>query len=394
MPRKICVVTGSRAEYGLLFWIMKEIQNDPDLQLLLAVTGTHLMPSRGETVRVIEQDGFQIDARVDVGFTTDLAVDIAKAIGTGVRGFAEALCHLRPDLLLVLGDRYETFAACVAAVPLGIPIAHIHGGETSQGSMDEVFRHSITKMSHFHFVSTETYRKRVIQLGEAPNRVFCVGTPALDQFRRINLIPRETILSELGLKGNSNFFLVTFHPTTLEKNTAAKQLQELFEALDLFPEISVVFTQPNADTGAQIIRTLLEQYVKKSSGRAVLFETLGQQKYLSALKHAKMMIGNSSSALTEGYFLKIPALNIGDRQKGRLMGSNVLCCEPAREQIVQAMRKGMSEEFRRGLEADTTGLFPEGNTSLRIKNKLKEVPLNNALLKKEFYDVEIEQFAH
>lgn len=386
--RKICVVTGGRSDYGLLYWLMKEIQSDLELRLQLIVTGMHLMSEFGNTFRVVEQDGFQIDAKVDTNLNGDTPEAIAKAIGTTIIEFAETLKVVKPDILVALGDRFEIFSACVAATPLRIPIAHIHGGETSQGAFDESFRHAMTKMAHYHFVATEDARRRVVQLGESPDRVFRVGAPGLDQLDKLQLTPREDLVRTVGLDVSKPFFLVTFHPVTLEANTAGHQFSELLAALDEFPDIQTIFTTPNSDTSHESIHDLLNQYIRCHHKSSKVFQMLGSLKYLSALAHASALIGNSSSALIEAPAVKIPAINIGDRQKGRIMGANVICCEPRKEAIVQAIRKGIDPQFRNTLKS-IKNPYGESGASKRIKDYLKKVPLNFEILKKEFYDTPI-----
>ena len=383
--RKICVATGGRSDYGLLYWLMKEIQSDSELKLQVVVTGMHLMPEFGNTFRTIEQDGFQISAKIVTDLKGDSAEAITKSIGTAIIGFGKAFNVLKPDVLVVLGDRFEIFSACVAATPLQIPIAHVHGGETSQGAFDESFRHAMTKMTHYHFVATEDARRRVIQLGEQPDRVFRVGAPGLDQLDKLKLMSRETFLQAVGLDSSKPFFLVTFHPVTLEANTAGSQFKELLEALEQFHEIQTIFTTSNSDTSYQSINGLLDQYISQHQRTSKAFQMMGSLKYLSALAYADAVIGNSSSALIEAPTFKVPAINIGDRQKGRIKGANVICCEPRKDRIVQAIQKGIDPEFRNSLK-DSKNPYGEGGASKRIKDHLKRISLNSEILKKEFYD--------
>ena len=391
MNRTICIVTGSRAEYGLLYWLMKEIEEDPGLTLQIIVTGMHLSPEFGLTYRVIEEDGFTIDEKVEVLLSSDTPVAIAKSMGLGIIGFADALERLKPDIMVVLGDRWEILAACSAAIPARIPIAHLHGGETTQGVIDEVIRHAITKMAHIHFVATEIYRKRVIQMGEQPERVYCHGAPGLDNIQRLELLDRDAFEQALGFTLGDTNLLVTYHPVTLDKNSARLQFSELLTALNQFGETKLIFTKSNADTGGRTINRMINDYVINNNGRAITFDSLGQRNYLSALKHVGMVIGNSSSGLIEAPSFKIPTINIGDRQKGRIQAQTVISCDAVYESIAEAIRKGFSKEFRESIK-DTINPYGDGGTSQRIKNTLKAVEIDSDepaynLIRKEFYDI-------
>ena len=392
MKRKICIVTGSRAEYGLMYWLMKEIQEDPDLELQIIATGMHLSPEFGLTYKVIEEDGFLINQRVEMLLSSDTPVAIAKSMGLGIIGCADALERLKPDILVVLGDRYETLAACTAAMPARIPIAHLHGGEATEGLIDEAIRHAITKVAHIHFVATEAYRKRVIQMGEQPERVFCYGAPGLDNIRRLKLLERKELEKVIRFKLGGKNILITFHPVTLEKNSAEPQFKELLSALERFKErTKFIFTKPNADTGGRIIIKMINDFVEENSDKAIAFDSMGQIKYLSALKHIDMVVGNSSSGLIEVPSFNIPTINIGDRQKGRIKAQTVISCDPRRESILDAIKKGFSKEFRDSLKG-TVNPHGDGRTSSRIKNKLKQIKLDkdelgNDFIKKNFYDI-------
>ena len=385
--RKICVVTGSRAEYGLLYWLMKEIQGDSALELQVIVTGMHLSPEFGLTWKQVEQDGFIIDRKVEMLLSSDTPVGISKSIGLGVIGFADALECLQPDLLVVLGDRFEIFAAAQAAMTHRIPIAHIHGGEITEGAVDDAIRHAITKMSHLHFTATESYRQRVIQLGEQPQRVFNVGTPGLDNIFRLKLLDKPQLEEAIDFKLGKRNLLVTFHPVTLEKATAAEQFGNLLKALDYFDDSHIIFTQPNADTDGRVIIGMIEQYRQRFPERIASFVSLGSLRYLSALKYMDAVVGNSSSGLIEAPAFKIGTINIGDRQKGRLCAGSVIHCEPEVDAILNAFKRLFSEEFQKSLDAVEN---PYGNSgaSIKIKELLKSQALDG-LLKKSFYDLGI-----
>ncbi|MDD3363423.1 MAG: UDP-N-acetylglucosamine 2-epimerase [Syntrophomonas sp.] len=383
--RKICVVTGTRADYGLLYWLMKEIQADEDLKLQIVATGMHLSPEFGLTYKIIEEDGFKIDEKVEMLLSSDTPVGIAKSIGLATIGFADVLERLKPDLLVILGDRFEILAAAQAAMVARIPIAHLAGGELTEGVIDEAIRHSITKMSHLHFVANETYRQRVIQLGENPERVFNYGESALDNIKRLKLLDREALEQAIKFKLKPTVFLVTYHPVTLYDNPE-QAMSALLQALDQFPEASIIFTKPNADTNGRVLIKMIDEYVENQSSRAKTFTSMGQLLYLSAIKNADVVIGNSSSGLTEVPALNRPTVNIGNRQKGRLKASSVIDCEENEEQIISAIQKALSTDFQASLR-QVLSPYEEGNVSLRIKEHLKTVALEG-ITRKEFYDSE------
>lgn len=383
--RKICIVTGSRAEYGLLYWLMKDIQDDPDLTLQVIVTGMHLSPEFGLTWKQIEHDGFNIHYKVEMLLSSDTPVGISKSIGLGIIGFADALESLQPDVLVVLGDRFEIFAAAQAAMVHRIPIAHIHGGEITQGAVDDVIRHAMTKMSHLHFTSTERYRQRVIQMGENPEHVFNVGTPGLDNICRLTLLDKPALEQAMDFKLAKRNILVTFHPVTLEKATAATQFANLLTALDSLDDSHIIFTQPNADTDGRIIIGMIEQYRQRFPQRIAAFVSLGSLRYLSLLQYIDAVVGNSSSGLIEAPAFKIATINIGDRQKGRLSAQSVIHCEPEVDAILQAFNTLYSEPFQKAL-ATVENPYGQGGASVKIKELLKFQALEG-LLKKGFYDV-------
>jgi UDP-N-acetylglucosamine 2-epimerase (non-hydrolysing)/GDP/UDP-N,N'-diacetylbacillosamine 2-epimerase (hydrolysing) len=385
--RKICVVTGTRAEYGLLYWLMKEIHADSDLQLQLIVTGMHLSPEFGLTYRTIEEDGFHIDEKVEMLLSSDTPVGIAKSLGLGVIGFADALERLQPDLLVMLGDRYEILAAAQAALVARIPVAHISGGEKTEGAIDEAIRHSITKMSHLHFVAAEPYRLRVIQLGEDPAKVFNFGDPGLDNINRLKLLDLNELEKLLNFTLGGIYFLVTFHPVTLDKEDPAVALTALFSALDNFPEVKIIITKPNADTGGRVIIEKIDAYARENCDRVFVSTSLGQVRYLSAMKHCSVVIGNSSSGIVEAPAMKKATVNIGRRQTGRLKASSIIDCRDKVEEIVLAIRTALSPGFQEGL-CKVGSLYGAGNTSFDIKECLKQIDLQGIHMK-QFHDLDV-----
>lgn len=384
--RKICVVTGTRAEYGLLYWLMKEINDDPALQLQIITTGMHLSPEFGLTYKTIEKDGFQIDEKVEMLLSSDTPVGITKSIGLGVIGFADALNRLKPDIMVVLGDRYEILSAAQAAMIARIPIAHIHGGETTEGAFDESIRHAITKMSHFHFTAAEPYRKRVIQLGENPDRVFNFGAPGLDNISKLQLLEKAAFEKAIDFKLGELSFLVTYHPVTLSDAGPEKAIDELFQAIESFPNAKIIFTKANSDTSGRIINQLIDSFAEKHPISVKVFTTMGQLLYLSAIKNIDVVIGNSSSGIVEAPAFNKPTVNIGDRQKGRLRAESVIDCAEDMLAIKNAIQKAVSSDFKKML-TKTCNPYGQGNTSSRIKEHLKNVSLTNILMK-EFYDIE------
>lgn len=382
--RKICIVTGTRAEYGLLYWLMKEVDEDPVLQLQIIATGMHLSPEFGLTYQEIEADGFKIDAKVEMLLSSDSPVGIVKSMGLGLVGFADALDRLKPDIVVLLGDRFEILAAAQAALVARMPIAHIHGGESTEGLIDEPIRHAITKMAHLHFTAAKPYQRRVIQMGESPERVFCVGAPGLDHIHRKELLGKADLEKSIGLHLDNGYFLVTYHPVTLEKETSASQAKALLTALDAFPKHSVLFTASNSDTDGRIIGSLIDEYVKKNPARCVVHTSLGQLRYLSAIRHADVVVGNSSSGLTEAPALFRATVNIGDRQRGRLMADSVISCGNESKEIVSAIEKALSQDFQATLK-DVKNPYGAGGASKKIKDILKNFSLDENLLKKSFY---------
>lgn len=388
--RKIAVITGTRADYGLLYWLLKEIERDKDLELQLIVTGMHLSPEFGLTYKEIEKDGFEIDDKVEMLLSSDNEIGTTKAVGLGCIGFSDSFNNLNPDMVVVLGDRFEILSASIAAMIARIPLVHLHGGETTQGAIDESIRHSITKMATYHFPATENYKKRIIQLGENPKRVFNFGMPGLDNLYKLDLFNKKELEDNLNFDFNKKVAIITYHPVTLEDNTAEKQIDNILQAI-YKSNIKAIFTKANADNGGRIINKKIKEFVKKHPNDYIFIDNLGQVRYLSVLKHADLMIGNSSSGLTEAPSFKLPVVNIGDRQKGRVKADNVIDCDYSIRDIENSINKAISNEFINFISnlQNPYNKYKDGKVSYRIKEKLKELEINNEVLKKEFYDHDI-----
>ncbi|ACF42852.1 UDP-N-acetylglucosamine 2-epimerase [Pelodictyon phaeoclathratiforme] len=384
MTRKICVITGTRAEYGLLRWVMQGIKDDPELTLQIIATGMHLSPEFGLTYRNIEQDGFQIDRKVEMLTSSDTAVGIAKSMGLGLIGFADVLNELKPDLIVVLGDRFEIFSAVSAALVARIPVAHLHGGELTEGAFDDAIRHSITKMSHLHFVAAEEYRQRVIQLGEQPDHVFLVGGLGIDNIKRLKLLDREELEASIDLRLGPKNLLITFHPVTLETATAAEQMAELLAALAEFEDTQLIFTMPNADNGGRVMIRMVEEFVAQHTN-ARAYTSLGQLRYLSCVSNVDGVVGNSSSGLAEVPSFCKGTVNIGDRQRGRLQAESVINCEPTRKSIAGAINKLYSTDFQLIL-SKLANPYGDGGASEKVVEILKNHALCG-MIKKIFYDL-------
>ena len=383
--RTICVVTGSRAEYGLLTPLMKEIEATKDLCLQVVVTGTHLSKDFGETFTVIEEDGFKIDSKVNILMDLDDEVSVSKSIGRAVSGISESFFKLKPDIIILLGDRFEILAAAIAATVLKIPIAHIHGGETTEGSFDESFRHSITKMSHFHFTSVEDYRKRVIQLGEDPKKVFNFGAIGIDSINNTKLLSRNEFEKKVEFSLNKTNFLITFHPVTLESGSPGPQFQTLLKALDKIREVSLFFSYANADTGGSIINKMIDKYVSENLTKAIVRKSYGQLLHLSAMQYMDAMIGNSSSGIIEAPHFKIGSINIGDRQLGRIQASSVINCPPTEAGILEAIEILFSKVFQKNLK-NIVNPYGSGGAAKNIMQELRSQSLTG-ILKKKFNDI-------
>ena len=382
--RKVCVVTGTRAEYGLLYWLMKEIEADKEMELQIIATGMHLSPEFGLTYKEIEKD-FKINKKIEMLLSSDNHIGISKSMGLAQISFAETYEELKPDIVVVLGDRYEIFSAASAAMIAKIPIAHLHGGETSEGAFDESIRHSITKMSHLHFTATEEYKNRVIQLGEHPNRVFIVGGMGIENINRLELLTKEKFEKSIDFKLNKNNILVTFHPVTLETGTAKIQFQELLDAIDELKETNIIFTKANSDTDGRIINKMIDEYVAKNNNKSALFNSLGQLRYLSALKYVDAVVGNSSSGLLEAPSFKIGSINIGDRQKGRIKAGSIIDSLPDKTSIKNAFKLLYSKDFQLIVEKSENP-YGSGYASKKIVKIIKNFSLHN-IIKKSFHNI-------
>ena len=384
--RKICVVTGTRAEYGLLYWLMKEIEADKELQLQLIVTGMHLSPEFGLTYKEIEKE-FKIDKKIEMLLSSDTSIGISKSMGLAQISFAEAYEELKSNIVVVLGDRYEIFSATSAAMIARIPIAHLHGGETTEGAFDESIRHSITKMSHLHFTATQEYKNRVIQLGEHPSKVFNVGGMGIENIKRLKLLNKEEFEKSIEFKLNKKNILVTFHPVTLENSTAKEQFQELLDAIDELEDTNIIFTKANSDTNGRIINQMIDEYVAKNYHKSIGFISLGQLRYLSALQYVDAVVGNSSSGLLEAPSFKIGTINIGDRQKGRIKAESVINSEVNKTSILKSFSKLYSKAFQDLIE-ESKNPYGDGIASRKIIEIIKNEDLRN-ILKKSFYDLKV-----
>lgn len=384
--RKVAVVTGTRAEYGLLYWIIKTIHEDSALQLQLVVTGMHLSPEFGLTVKEIEKDMFPIAERVEMLLSSDTKIAIATSMGLGMIGFAKAYERIKPDIVLVLGDRFEISSAVTAAVPFNIPVAHIHGGESTEGVMDELFRHAITKMSHIHFPTTPRYADRIIQMGERSENVFCFGAPGLDNIHRLQLLNKKQLAQELDLPVEKVWGIMTYHPIAYENNSDKNQFEVLLNVVKRFSELYWVFTLPNADTGSRKIIEQIENFVQNNPERSCLFNSLGQLRYLSMLKNASLMIGNSSSGIIEAPSFELPVINIGDRQKGRIRAANVIDVPIyEKNRMVTAINKALSKDFRDSIKG-LKNPYGVGNASEKIVEILRTVSLSD-ISKKQFCEL-------
>lgn len=385
--KKICVVTGTRAEYGLLFPLIKRIKNDKDADLSIAVTGSHLSMEYGLTYKAILEDGFTIDKKIDILLSSDSKVSVCKSMGLAMMGFGEYFEENSFDLVIVLGDRYEIFAAVSAACVIGTPVAHLHGGELTEGAYDEFFRHSITKMSMLHFTSTDEYRNRVIQLGEEPQRVFNVGAIGIENIKNMPLMTREELSKSIDIDLNTKFGIVTFHPVTLEQNNAEIQIRALLNALENVPDMIFIITKANADNGGRIINQVIDEYTQSHSDKFYAFTSLGQLRYLSAIKHSEIVIGNSSSGIIEAPAFHKPVINIGDRQKGRIASKSVLNCDAEFDSIRLALQKALSDEFFE-VAQKAQNPYGDGVVSDKIWDAIKHYFQSNPKsIKKQFFDL-------
>lgn len=382
--RKICVVSGSRAEYGLLYWLIRALQQEETVELQTVVTGMHLSPEFGLTINEIERDGVFINDRVEMLLSSDTPAGITKSVGLGVIGFADVLERLRPDILVVLGDRFEMLAAAQAAMFFKIPIAHVHGGEITEGAIDDSIRHCITKMAHIHFVSAEPYRSRVIQLGENPANVYNVGALGIEQVLSTKRMSRVELEKDLQFNFKETTFLVTYHPVTLSRTGNEYAINNLLAALDEFPDASIIITKPNADSEGRFIAEQIDRYASRSEGRVLAVNNLGRLRYLSAASLSDAVIGNSSSGVIEIPALHKPTVNIGDRQKGRLKGPSVIDCGESTLEIIAAIKRALSPDFR-SIVHKGEPLFGDGSASARMTAILKEIMLTD-IVNKSFYN--------
>ena len=385
-PKKVAVFTGTRAEYGLLFWLLKDIQSDAELKLQLLVSGMHLSPEFGQTYQQIERDGFYIDEKVEILLSSDSAVGTAKSMGLGVLGFADGLARLKPDVLVILGDRFEALAAAQTAMILRIPVIHLHGGEITEGAYDDAIRHAITKLSYLHGTSTEAYRQRVIQLGEAPERVKNIGAIGLDHLKRAQFMDLPALAQSLNFPLTQPYFLVTYHPVTLGEEAPEASFQALLDALDSYPEHQVILTYPNADDGGRRIIPMLDAYTAANPQRVLAIPSLGQVRYLSAVKYASAVIGNSSSGIIEVPAFDVPTVNIGVRQQGRLAAKSVLHCKASQADIEQAIEIAVSRRYK--AEDDIIdNPYGQGDSSAQVIAMIKSLHFEPC---KSFYDLPFE----
>jgi GDP/UDP-N,N'-diacetylbacillosamine 2-epimerase (hydrolysing) len=379
--RKILVVTGTRAEYGLLYWTMKGIDKDDELQLQLIVTGNHLVPEYGYTVETIIKDGFKIDEEIDMLINSNKKSGIVKSMGLELIQMAQAFDRLNPNLLLILGDRYETFIAATCAMMMNIPIAHMNGGESTEGAIDEQIRHAITKMAHIHFSGAEYYKERIIKMGEEPWRVFNVGEAGIENIKKLEFMSKQQIEEELNVKFNKKIFLITYHPVTLDVDNIEEQIDNLLETISKFNAI-YIFTYPNADFGSKIIIDKIKKFIKENKN-ANVFYNLGQKRYLSLLNYVDVMIGNSSSGIIESPIFKLPVVNIGDRQKGRLKNKNVIDTGYSKSDIYSGIYKALyDKKFKDNLE-QMKNLYGDGTTSKQVVHILKSIEINKKLISKK-----------
>ncbi len=387
MIKKIAIITGTRAEFGLLRPLIKAIQDNDFFESQLVVTGTHLSAEFGYTIEEIEQAGFKVARKVECLLSSDSAVGVSKTIGLAVIGFADVYEDLQPDLVIVLGDRTEILAAVIAAMSANIPVAHLHGGETTEGAYDEAIRHAITKFSHLHFTSTEKYKKRVIQLGEQPYNVYNVGAIGLDSIKNIDLLSKEAFEKSIDCKLKKRNFLITYHPVTLEKEKPVKTFQNILDALKEVDDALFIFTYANSDKNGRIINEMIEKFVEQNPNQAISFKSLGQLRYLSALQYVDAVVGNSSSGIIEVPYFNKATLNIGDRQKGREYPKSVLQTGNTFEEIKKALNKSLSNKFVKEIEGQQQ-IYGEGNTTEKIIKILRNIETID--LKKSFYNIDFQ----
>lgn len=383
--KKICVFTGGRAEYGLLRPLLNELRDNKDIELQLLVSGMHLSAEFGLTYKEIEKDGFLCDEKVEMVLSSDTPVAISKSMAIGMIGFSEALTRLNPDILVTLGDRYENMSIVTTAWVCRIPVAHIQGGEKTLGAIDDQFRHCITKMSRLHFTATDEYRNRVIQLGEYPENVFNVGALNVDALKKIKILPKAKLEQEINFSFQGKTALVTFHPVTLKKETSGKHFAQLLEVIDSIKDLKIIFTKTLADTEGRVINQMIDDYVSNNENKSVAFTSMGQLNYISALNYIDVVVGNSSSGVIETPSFKVPTINIGDREKGRIMADNVICVDQNINAIKEAFKKAFSSSFIKSL-ANMENPYEKPDTAKNIASILADYDIPNST-EKEFYDL-------
>lgn len=386
MKNKICIITGTRAEYGLLKPLIQKVHESETSELQLAVTGMHLSPEFGLTYQEIEKDGYPVTAKIEMLLSSDTPAGITKSMGVAMIGFADFFETHKPDIAVILGDRYEMLAAAAAAMAAAVPIAHIHGGELTEGIIDEAIRHSITKMSHLHFTSTEEYRRRVIQLGEQPQMVYNVGAPGIENIKKIKLLDKQSLEKELGFSLSDVTVLVTYHPVSLENMSTEVQFQNILDVVDEHKEITAIFTKANSDINGRIINQMIDEFVSRNRDRCAGYVSLGQLKYLSTLQFCRAVLGNSSSGIIEVPSFGIPTVNIGDRQRRRLHAKSVIDCGNEKEQVEAALEKALSDEFLSGIAGEKNP-YEGKQTADKIYRIITEALGSGIHMKKEFYDV-------
>lgn len=385
--KKICIVTGTRAEYGLLYPLIKKMIKDDFFDVKIVATGSHLSPMFGNTIRQIEEDGFRVHKKIDIILSSDTPSSVSKSMGLAMISLGEYFEEVCPDMIIVLGDRYEILAVVSTAVVANIPVAHLHGGEITQGAYDELFRHAITKMSTLHFTSCETYRKRVIQMGEQPCNVFNVGAIGIDNIKELQLMDKKELEQSIGFKLGNNYGLVTFHPVTMEKADMIKQFEVLLEALDEISDMKFIITKANADDGGKQINQMIDEYARSNVKKVMAVTSLGQLRYLSAMQYCSCIIGNSSSGILEAPTFKVPTVNIGNRQKGRIMAKSIINVEPTKEDIIDAIRQSLQDEFRESIR-HIKSPYGNGNASEKIVEHIKNYFQSDKIsLVKPFYDM-------
>ncbi len=388
MIKKICIITGTRADYGVLKPVITRVNNDKDLCLQLVATGMHLSHEFGLTYKEIENDGFEVDEKIEIILSSDTDAAISKSIGLAAISFSDYFKSKRPDMLIVLGDRYEIFAVSIAAAVAKIPIAHISGGDTTEGATDEFFRHSISKMSYLHFPGVYESKKRIEQLGESPDRVFNVGELGIENILNIDLMLKEELEKSINFKLDKPFALVTFHPVTIENDTAEIQFAELLNAIDCYKNMKFIFTKSNSDANGRVINSLMDRYISENNN-CIAFSSLGLVRYLSAMKYCSFVLGNSSSGIIEAPSFRVPTINIGDRQKGRMQSKSIINCQPMKNDIIEAINTALSQEFISSIK-DAKNPYEGDNTSQTIVNTIKDFLYNDKIdLKKKFYDIEV-----